>query len=55
MTSLSVSDFNFNRSSEMYSPGSTTNLGQGKLHTPDLTLVAETVFADELKLGIPIP
>ena len=33
-------------------PGSTTNLGQGKLDTPDLTLVAETVLANELQLGV---
>lgn len=32
--------------------GSTTNLGEGKLDTPDLTLVAETVLANELKLGV---
>lgn len=33
-------------------PGSTTNLGEGELDTPDLTLVAETVLADSLQLGI---
>jgi hypothetical protein len=33
-------------------PGSTTNLGQGELDTPDLTLVAESIFADELKLRV---
>ena len=31
-------------------PGSTTNLGQGELDTPDLTLVAESILADELQL-----
>lgn len=35
------------------SPGSTTNLGEGELDTPDLTLVAETIFANELQLGVP--
>ena len=33
--------------------GSTTNLGQGELDTPDLTLVSQTVLADELQLGVP--
>jgi len=31
---------------------STTNLGEGKLDTPHLALVAEPVFADDLQLGI---
>lgn len=35
-------------------PGSTTNLGQGELDTPDLTLVAETVLSNELQLGVTI-
>jgi len=35
-------------------PGSTTNLGQGELDTPHLTLVAETVLANELQLGVTI-
>jgi hypothetical protein len=35
-------------------PGSTTDLGQGELDTPDLTLVAETVLANELQLGVTI-
>jgi hypothetical protein len=30
----------------------TTDLGQGQLDAPDLTLVAETILADELQLGI---
>ena len=34
-------------------PGSTTNLGQGEEHTPHLTLVAETVLANELQFGVP--
>lgn len=34
-------------------PGSTTNLGEGELDTPDLTLVAETILANELQLGVP--
>ena len=33
-------------------PGSTTNLGQGELDTPDLTLVAESILADELQLRV---
>lgn len=32
--------------------GSTTDLGQGKLDTPDLPLVAETIFTDGLQFGI---
>lgn len=35
------------------SPSSTTDLGEGELHTPHLTLVAETVLADELQLSVP--
>lgn len=31
---------------------STTNLGEGEEHTPHLTLVAETVLADELQLSV---
>jgi len=33
-------------------PSSTTDLGQGELNTPDLTLVAQTVFADDLQFGV---
>ena len=33
-------------------PGSTTDLGEGKLDAPDLTLVAETVLADSLQLSV---
>ena len=36
-------------------PGSTTDLGEGELDTPDLTLVAETVLADDLQLGVTVP
>ena len=35
-------------------PGSTTDLGQSELDTPDLTLVTETVLADTLQLRVPI-
>lgn len=35
-------------------PGSTTNLGQGELDTPDLTLVLEAILADELELRVPV-
>jgi len=31
---------------------STTNLGQGKLNTPHLTLVAETIFTDDLQFRV---
>ena len=34
-------------------PGSTTDLGQSELDTPDLTLVAKTVLADALQLRVP--
>jgi len=32
--------------------GSTTDLGEGELDAPDLTLVAETVLADSLQLSV---
>jgi len=32
--------------------GSTTNLGQSQGDTPHLALVAETIFADNLQLGV---
>ena len=35
------------------SPSGTTDLGQSQLDTPDLTLVAQTIFADELQLRVP--
>jgi hypothetical protein len=35
-------------------PGSTADLGQRQLHAPDLTLVAETIFADSLQLGVTV-
>src|SRR4051812_21176678 len=38
-----------------YLPGGTTNLGQSQLDSPDLALVAETILADELQLGITNP
>lgn len=42
------------KSSELrYSPGGTTDLGEGKLNTPDFTLVSEAELADGLELGIP--
>lgn len=31
---------------------STTDLGKGELDTPDLTLVAQTIFTDDLELGV---
>lgn len=33
-------------------PGSTTDLGQSELDTPDLTLVLQTILANELQLGV---
>jgi hypothetical protein len=33
-------------------PGSTTDLGEGELDAPDLTLVAETVLANSLQLSV---
>lgn len=34
-------------------PGSTANLRESELDTPDLTLVAETILADELQFEVP--
>jgi hypothetical protein len=33
-------------------PSSTSNLGEGQLDTPDLTLVAQTILANELEFGV---
>lgn len=38
---------------ELRIPGSTTNLGESQLDTPDLTLVAETILSDNLQFGVP--
>jgi hypothetical protein len=35
-------------------PSSTTNFRQGELDTPHLTLVAQTVLADDLQFGVTI-
>jgi len=35
-------------------PSSTTNLGEGQLDTPDLTLVAQTIFANNLQLRVTV-
>jgi hypothetical protein len=35
-------------------PSSTTNLGQSKLDTPDFTLVAQAVFADNLQFRVSV-
>lgn len=40
---------------ELCLPSSTTDLGQSQLDAPDLALVAETILANELQLGVPIP
>lgn len=34
-------------------PGSTTNLREGELDTPDFTLVAESILSNELQLRVP--
>lgn len=36
-------------------PGSTTDLGESQLDAPDLALVAQTIFSNELELGVPNP
>jgi hypothetical protein len=33
-------------------PSGTSNLGEGQLDTPDLTLVAQTILANELEFGV---
>ncbi len=35
-------------------PGSTSNLGQSKLDTPDFSLVSQTIFADDLEFGVAV-
>ena len=35
-------------------PSGTTDLGEGELHAPHLTLVAQTVFADDFQLGVAV-
>ena len=35
--------------------GSTTDFGEDEGNTPNLALVAETILANELQLGIPVP
>lgn len=42
------------RTSKGVLPSSTTDLGQSKLDTPDLTLVAQTVLADDLQFRVTI-
>jgi hypothetical protein len=39
---------------ECFIPGSTSDFGQSKLDTPDLSLVSQTVFADDFQLGIAV-
>ena len=39
----------------MFLPSSTTNLGQSELDTPDFTLVAQTVFTDNLQFRVSVP
>ena len=38
----------------LHIPGGTTNLGEGEHDTPHLTLVAKTIFSDELQLSVPV-
>lgn len=40
---------------KQYLPGSTTDLGEGQLDAPDLTLVAQSIFAHELELVVANP
>ena len=35
-------------------PGSTTDLGEGEHDTPHLTLIPETILADDLKFRVPV-
>jgi hypothetical protein len=35
-------------------PGSTTDLGQSQTDSPDLTLIAQAILADELQLRVTI-
>lgn len=37
---------------DQFLPSSTSNLGQSELDTPDFTLVAQTIFTDNLQLGV---
>ena len=37
---------------ENHIPGSTTDLGEGELDTPDLTLVSKTILPNKLKLRV---
>jgi hypothetical protein len=39
----------------MFIPSGTSDLGQGQLHTPHLTLVAQAIFADDLEFGVAVP
>ena len=34
-------------------PGSTADLGEGELDTPNLTLVSQAILADELQFTVP--
>jgi hypothetical protein len=42
------------KSAKVHIPGSTTDLGQSQTDSPDLTLVAQAILADELQLGVTI-
>ena len=42
------------KSVRVFIPGSTTDLGQSQTDSPDLTLIAQAILADELKLGVTI-
>jgi len=35
-------------------PSSTSNLGQSELDTPDLSLVSQTIFTDDLEFGVAV-
>jgi hypothetical protein len=47
-----ISLFSFLHNVSQHVPSSTTNLRECELDTPHLTLVAETVFADNLQFGV---
>jgi len=56
LTAWSVRNLNQHllKSVEVFIPGSTTDLGQSQTDSPDLTLIAQAILADELKLGVTI-
>ena len=39
---------------ETFIPGGTSDFGENKLDTPDLSLVSQAIFADDFQLGIAV-